>query len=311
MIEKDAKKFIEKKAFGEIIIYNAYSSDSQILVKGTRFETLDGKIFKLDSKIIVPGAKIEEGKIIPSSIKAMVTAEKAGESYNVGLVDKFFIPGFKGSVKYNGFYGKSETGIAGGFVGEAAYITDEDIKSAKLKITESLKESLSVIILSQIPKDFKIIDGAKQFSIIKEDIKKETDDNGNFSVFLEGEISMIAFKEDDLFKLIDIMANNFFKISNEGNEKSKFETNDRKLDYGAARIDFKNGRLSFAFNYEGVYWRPIDIEKFKKLIFSNKENELKIKIFSMPGIEKATVSFWPFWVKSVPGSVNKINVVVE
>lgn len=305
------RKAVEKKAGGEIIIYNAYSSDPQTLVKGTRFLTLDGKIFNLDSKIIVPGAKIEEGKVIPSTIKAKVSAEKAGDGYNIGLVDKFFIPGFKGSAKYSGFYAKSETGIAGGFVGEEAYPTDENIKSAKLKIAESLKESLSAIILSQIPKDFKIIEGAKQFNIIKDDIKKEIDTNGNFSAFLEGELSIIAFKEEDLFELIDNLANQAFGTPKGENEKLKFEAKGRKLDYGAARADFGSGRLSFAFDYEGVYWQPIDVENFKKSIFFNRENELKTIIFSIPGAEKATVSFWPFWVKSVSDNTDKINVAVE
>ena len=90
----------------------------------------------------MPGAKIEEGKVIPSLIKARVAAEKAGDEYNIGPIDKFFIPGFKGSAKYNGFYAKSESNMAGGFVGEEAYPTDEDIKSAKLKIAKSLGRNL-------------------------------------------------------------------------------------------------------------------------------------------------------------------------
>ncbi|MEK7634398.1 MAG: hypothetical protein AAB396_00730 [Patescibacteria group bacterium] len=305
------RKSVEKKSGGEIIIYNTYSSDAQTLIKGTRFAALDGKIFNLDSKIIVPGAKIEEGKVIPSLIKARVAAEKAGDEYNIGPIDKFFIPGFKGSAKYNGFYAKSESNMVGGFVGEEAYPTDEDIKSAKLKIAKSLEEILLTIILSQIPKDFKIIEEAKQFSIVKDDVGKKVDANGNFSAFLEGELSIIAFKEKDLFELIDNLANQFFGILKGEGEKLKFEAKERKLDYGAARADFTSGRLSFAFDYEGVYWQPIDVENFKKSIFSNRENELKTIIFSIPGIEKATVSFWPFWVKSVPDNVNKIKVAVE
>jgi len=305
------RKFVEKKAGGEIIIYNVYSSDAQTLIKGTRFSTLDGKIFNLDLKIIVPGAKIEEGKVIPSLIKAKVTAEKAGDEYNIGPIDKFFIPGFKGTAKYNGFYAKSETGMTGGFIGEVAYPTDEDIKSAKSKIAESLQESLSAIILSQIPKDFKIIEGAKQFNIIKDDVGKEIDANENFSIFLEGELSIIAFKEENLFELVDNLANQFFGAFKGENEKLKFEAKERKIDYGSARADFSSGRLSFAFDYEGTYWQPINVENFKKSIFSNRENELKTIIFSIPGVERATVSFWPFWVKSVPDNVNKINVAVE
>lgn len=311
LFSASGKKFVEKKAAGEIIIYNVYSSSPQTLVKGTRFQTLDGKVFNLDLKIVVPGAKIEEGKIIPSTIKANVIAEKAGSEYNIGPTEKFFIPGFKGTAKYGGFYGKSESAMAGGFVGQMAYPTDEDIKSAKSKIAESLQESLSAIILSQMPADFKIIDGAKQFSIVKDNVGKDVDANGNFSVFLEGELSIIAFREKDLFQLIDNLANQSFGIFGDENSKLKFEAKERKIDYGAARADFGSGRLSFAFNYEGNYWQPIDIDNFKKSIFFKKENDLRAIIFSISGVEKASVSFWPFWVSSVPARAEKINVVVE
>lgn len=300
----DGRKQVERKASGKVLIYNSFSSDSQALIKGTRLESPDGKIFKLDDKVVVPGAKISDGKIIASSIEANVTAENTGEKYNIGPVSRFAIPGFKGTPKYDTFYASSKEAMAGGFVGEVAYPTEENIKSAREKIETALKESLEVLISSQISRDFKVIDGGKKFAVIKENIDKEADQAGNFSVFLEGEYSIFAFKEADLLELIKNLARRSLGQDN-------FEAKEYKLDYGASIADFQNNKLSFNVDYSGIFWQPINIMDFKKSVLNKQESELKQFVFSLTGVEKATISFWPFWVKKVPNKIERVEAVVE
>ncbi|MBI5306537.1 hypothetical protein HZB04_03050 [Candidatus Wolfebacteria bacterium] len=297
------KKNVVKYASGEIIIYNSFSSDVQNLVKGTRFETPDGKIFRLENSLIVPGAKIIDGKIVPSNVKTRVAANEAGIDYNIAPVEKFTIPGFKDSEKYNGFYAKSENAMAGGFVGEVPYPTESDIKTAREKTEAALKENLNSLIISQISSFFKIIDSGRKFGIIREDIGKEADKEGKFSVFMEGEMTLAAFKEDDVLKLMAMLAKQVLGES--------FEVKNFDVSYGVGQIDSKDGIFSFILNYNGNFWQPVDIEKFKIDILGKKELELKTRVFSIPGVEKTTVSFWPFWVKNVPKNINRIKVAVE
>ena len=94
-VEGENKEVISK-ASGYIEIYNAYGAASQKLVAQTRFETKEGKIFRIQNSIIVPGAKMISGSLTPSSIRAKVVADSAGEEYNIGS-SYFTIPGFKGS----------------------------------------------------------------------------------------------------------------------------------------------------------------------------------------------------------------------
>jgi len=296
------KKNVEKKAEGEITIYNAYSSQSQSLVANTRFESPDGKIFRIQEKITVLGAKVENGKITASGVKAKVVADKIGEEYNIGPT-KFTIPGFKGTPKYDGFYAKSESQMTGGFVGELAYPTDDEIKIAKEKTEFALEESLTTLISSQIPADFKIIEGARQFNVIKEDVNQEVNQDGNFSVFAEGELTVVGFKEPDLLELMGGLAQKELGES--------FKAKEYSLEYGAVRPDIQSGKINFSINYGGKFWQPIDIEQFKNSILSKKETELKVFVFSLNGVERATVSLWPFWVKSVPDNIAKVKVEVE
>ena len=62
------EKELNEKARGSLTVYNEYSSSPQTLVATTRFESPEGKIFRIEKNIVVPGAKIEEGKIIASTI---------------------------------------------------------------------------------------------------------------------------------------------------------------------------------------------------------------------------------------------------
>jgi len=109
---------IEKKATGKIKIFNVFSSKSQTLVASTRFETADGKIYRISNSVTVPGSVSQGNKVIPGAVSVNVLADQAGEQYNIGLTD-FTIPGFKETSKYEKFYARSETEMTGGFVGEA------------------------------------------------------------------------------------------------------------------------------------------------------------------------------------------------
>lgn len=99
-----------KKATGKIMIYNEFSTAEQKLIINTRFESPDGRIYKLAQSITVPGKKIINQQEIPGQIEAVVIAEEEGSQYNIDPT-KFTIPAFKGGPKYEYFYGISTDSI--------------------------------------------------------------------------------------------------------------------------------------------------------------------------------------------------------
>ena len=295
------RKRVERKAAGKIIVYNAHSSASQTLVATTRFETPEGKIFRIIEPLTVPGAQVVDGKIRASSVEAKVLADKAGEDYNIGPVARFTIPGFKGTPKFNTFYGESREPIGGGFIGEAPYPTDDDIKNAKTKLIDTLEESIRTLTFTQLPKEFKLLEGADQFKILKQTVDAVTDAEGKFSVFAEGELILTVFREPDLFSLMEAR----FKAET----SPDFEVKDYTLNYGPVRISGRD--LSFAVNYEAVLAKKIDAEDLKQKIAGKPENELRALIFSVPGIERAQIRLWPFFVRSVPKNPERIHVAID
>jgi len=302
------KKYVERKASGSITIYNNFSTEQQVLVSGTRFKSTDGKIFKLLDRIAVPGARVENGQVVAASIEARVAAEKPGEAYNIGMVSKFTIPGFEGTPKFDKFYAESKSPIAGGFVGQTAYPTDADIKNAKGEAEKNLKSGIEAFIISQIPSDeFKLIDSSRQFNVLKETVNPDTDEDGNFYVFVDGEMSMTAFKKVHIINLLTQMAKQVLNTP----LRIILKEDEYSISYGNVQTDPKTKVMTLPVKFKGIFWEPLDGDSFRQKISGKSEAELKPLIYSYPNIEKADFSFWPFWVSKIPSKQNRVNITLN
>ena len=143
----------QSKAVGKITVYNEHTPpQSQALVKTTRFQAPDGKIFKTTQSIIVPEATIVGGKTIPGTIEVDVLAEGTGPEYNIGPAE-FSIPGLSGTPKSKSIYGKSSEPMQGGSKGEGPMVTLDDISNAKTQAENELLEAVKNELLEKLPKD--------------------------------------------------------------------------------------------------------------------------------------------------------------
>ena len=292
---------VERKATGIITVYNDYSEESQELVEHTRFWTPDGKEYKTDNDIVIPGASMVDGELVPSSIDVPVTASEAGEEYNIGPVPKFRIPGFQGSPKYDGFYGESKAPMTGGFVGERKVPTDEDIDAARKDILGSLEDSAKSQLFLNLPPGTKVLDGTYRFEVTDENVDEGASDSSNFSITEFGEASVMVFREDELVQM--------FEDRVEKDNGVNLQVDDYTVDYGEPRdVD---GVYSSAISVTSTWIRPFDPEIFKTQIVGKNETELKQAIFSIPGVQSGEVKFWPFWVNKVPKKASRIIVDVN
>lgn len=304
LFSASSKKQVAEKSKGRIYIYNAYSSEAQPLVKNTRFEK-DGKIFRLTEAVTVPGAKIVNGKITPSLTEAEVIADKAGAEYNIGPVAKLTIPGFKQfPEKYAGFYGELRNQLAGGFMGEIAYPTDQDMAKAREQVTNAFRQALSLELSKQIPKGYTVLPNAEKFFLTKEVIKSESREVGKFAAFFEGEMQILAFKEVDLSKLLETKTltglGEGWRLKSHTLTYSMAEASDPSLQ----RI-----KLNTVFTAKAE--QVIDPQSVRKMLVGKNEAELQAMILAIPGLKKADISFFPIWAGSAPMAPEKIHVTVD
>lgn len=301
------KKEVSLQSRGFIIIYNAYSATSQRLIAQTRFETKDGKIFRIQAPIIVPGAKVVSGKLTPSSIKAEVVADATGPEYNIGP-SFFTIPGFKGSPKYAGFYAKSVESMNSGKAGLASIISKEEIEKAKKDLKEQLIKEMENDTLSTLKdsSDLKLIENASNATVDKfESSVLAGGFADSFTVSMKVTWQALFFKEQDLRSLIS----NFVLSRQPELKEFKFEGN---INYPpVSKIDFKKGESFFTLNFNEEITLGADINNLKKELAGQDENKMRALISNKPFISSATISLWPFWVSRAPENLNRININID
>lgn len=288
---------ISRKASGQIIIYNAYSSQPQSLVKDTRFETLDGKIYRINRSIVVPGAKVEEGKIISSEIEATIIADKPGEEYNIGFTD-FSIPGFKGTAKYEKFYGRSKTEIKGGFVGDAPVVSKDDIDILESSLKDKIKNYLLKTAINPKPDEFLFYENAKKIIFGGNKNKPNPGD----------EAKEIEIKEDATFfgfllKKSDIdraLGGKYFDSAQEIEV-----VNASGLDFELK--NFTATDITFGLKGQAHFVWKIDETSLKNDLIKEKGNSDSIfKKYVV--IKKARIIFKPNWWRRIPENSARITI---
>lgn len=306
-VEASAKateiKELKDKASGIIIVYNAYSSEVQELSSRTRFETPDGKIFRIAGAVKIPGAKVVDGKIEPSSIEIEVAAEEPGQNYNIGLSD-FVIPGFEGTPKYDKFYGRSKTPMTGGFIGQATVVSEKDIEDLRKNLEENLRQKLSSRMQLELPEGFFMPEGVLTYEIkiksVEPAVGRQTEE---FKVVLSGELKAFFVRKEDVEK----------KLLEPYKDDPAFENigivNFDQLKLSAENPDFKN--LTFKLRALGqarVVWQ-VDTGRLARELALAATSGKRLGVFAgYTQIKSASISYRPSWWPIFPNDGEKILI---
>lgn len=304
-IDADKKETVSYKAKGTLVVSNAYSASPQTLVATTRFEAPNGIIFRLDERVTIPGAKISGKTTTPGLLEVNVTADSPGESSNLSPTKGWKIPGFKGTPRYEKFIVENTASMKGGFVGDTPVVSDEQKEKTLTETKNSLSNLLNGEMLVLMSDTFKLLDKAQTFQITKNEYQATKDDPNKFGMFIEGEMKRIVFKEealkDELFK----------KHGKKYIEQGYTTAQSFDLSYGTTTIDFVNKKMEVSVKGSIAYIHDINPTALREDFKNRNESELRQRIFSLPGIENATISLWPFWVRTVPESDGRIEITVR
>lgn len=280
---------------GVIEIYNAYSAAPQKLIAQTRFETKDGKIFRIQNPIIIPGAKISGSKLTPSSAKTNVVGDEISDDYLIGP-SYFTIPGFKGSPKYAGFYAKNAEPMVKKI---SVLLSKEELLKNKNELSNKLSQELTADTLNTLQNsDLQLIKGASE---VKIDDFKLIGNVLNMKITWQA----IFFKEKDFKTLID------YFISSRYPDLQNFAFDGDIAYPEASRVDFKKGELFFTFNVDKNNALPVDISGLKKELAGRDEAGMRTIITGKNYINSAAIYLWPFWVKKAPNNISKINITID
>ncbi len=287
-------------ASGTLVITNTNNVE-QVLIEKTRFESPDGKIYRIADGVRVPGGTSEE----PGRLEVTVTAEEAGAEYNVEAGTAFTVPGLKSDPKlYAAIRATNPAEIANGFVGKRLKVADDDLQKVKSDVSEALKEKLLVRASEETPSGFQFFPDSASF-VEEVEVKSNGDTEALINVKVTLQIPL--FKSEALAKFL---ATNSIP-GYEGLPVRLDSIDDVTFSYTNPDIASNLGNINeFEFNLSGkalLVWE-FDEVAFATDLLGVPSSALGQVIKAYPGIKSAKAELRPFWKSSFPPSLSKINI---
>lgn len=286
-------KKVEERARGTIVVYNAYSVKPHRFVARTRFESPDGKIYRIESPLLIPGAREEGGTLVPGSIEAGVAAENSGEEYNKEFTD-LTVPGLKGSALFEKFYARSKGALAGGHQGEERVVDSAALASETFAVQE---RSFADKLRAQMPDGFLLPDAS-------------------WSVAYEGEPpQLLAQIIGRIIKRADLgakLASLFFEPDQAGRvilvDDSRLSLkNLSSFGNGADKED----SLRVMAQGEAIYAEYLAKDEIPSALAKlRSSDEIDAFLKNLGSVESATLIFSPAFLKRIPSNPNRITIDV-
>jgi hypothetical protein len=291
------------KAGGTITIYNEYSEEEQRLVKNTRFATPDGKIFRIQEAVVVPGlTRDAKGNVVPGTRITQVVADEPGKEYNVGST-RFNIPGFEGLPQYSAFYAQSTSSMAGGFNGVKKIISDADRNKAERELRETIKADLLSQANTQYTDESLVLTDE---SLTTYETLDEVVDGEKVTLGMKGTTKGIQIKTSDLAYALAKQDLNSF-VDTDVVEIKNLDTLRMRVFASAADTTLSTVRI--AVEGDAIFEWQLDETSFKKALAGKKKDTLASIIQTFSSITKAEGNVRPIWNQTFPTNPEKIKII--
>lgn len=293
-----------QKARGSVVISNEFSTDPQTLVATTRFESAEGKIFRLIEGVTVPGMSAGQ----PGTVTAAVIADQTGSDYNISPTS-FTIPGFKGSPKFAKFSAKSTKAMSGGgdaTGGDITVISKADLDKAEKDAKEKAKEDYMSAVDSQLMSDEKVLEEVMEITPENQAALPVAGTAGSsFEYQNTYKVRAFIFSEKAVKEKIAAQMNQ--KVSD-----IEFQPKDITLTYGESIPNYTDGTLRLKTHAAVTLESVIDRDTLVDELLGKDEQEINTLLDSHPEIKKIQIEIKPQWFSTViPKSKDRVIVTIE
>ncbi len=306
---------VEERASGKITVYNAYSKTPQRLIKNTRFEAEDGKVYRIRESIEVPGRKDDE---TPGSVDVTVYAEEPGEEYN-HAPGAFSVPGFVDYPQEGKIYARADTEITGGFLGAKRTVLEKD----RIASYEALETQLRDELRAALTEEGSLPEGAWvdpdtvffEFSPLPDEVAE----GENVRLSLSGKVHTIAFDTKAFDRVIagrtivgfvdapiEITNRNDLSVVVQVQEEG---TTTARLAWEVGTYTvIVSGKASFLWQIDDVAFKNSLLGAEKSAVADGLSEDMRA---AYPGIDRVHVVSRPFWKKVLPSKPDDITLTVQ
>ena len=308
-VEASGQEQVKVQASGEIEITKT-TAGAERLIKNTRFETLDGLVFRIEESVVVPGAVTVDGKSVPGTIRAKVFADQAGDKYNLKAGTDLKVPGFKeGDYMdlYNAISAKNPAAFTNGFDGPKFIINEDALATARQSLQAELRDTLLARIESERPAGYTTFKDSvaivynqlpavqygdklvtiKEQAILQMPLFKADD----FASFIAKE-TIVGYEEDPVrIDNIDLLT---FAYTNATTSQSTL-ANEPSLNFKIVGVP-------------KIVW-TVDEGKLALDLVGKEKTAIPQIMSSYRGIEKSEVKIRPIWKRAMPSDHTEIDII--
>lgn len=292
---------VEERAQGTITIYNAHSTTPQRLVKNTRFESPDGRIFRIDESAVVPGYTEEGGERVPGAVEAHVFADEPGEAYNIAPA-RLTVPGLEGSDQFATIYAESHAPMTGGFVGERLTVSDNELRTATDAIRGELRQRLLERLAAEQPAGFVLYNESVRMRY--ESLPSTEAGEGRATIREKAVLEAPIFAAAEF---AGYLAEN--TIAGYEGEQVRVE-NPQTLTFAYVSASSTPAAEKVDFSLSGttrIVW-DYDQEELRSDVAGASKTALPAILSKYPAVERAEAVVKPFWKGSFPEDPKKIRI---
>jgi hypothetical protein len=299
-IPASGEQEIERKASGTIVVYNNASTESQRLIENTRFESPDGKVYRIRDGITIPG----RSGSTPGSLEVTVYADEPGEDFNISLVD-FTVPGLKGTSRYETIYARSKTPMTGGFVGVEKVVSEADLAKAENELKTLLSQELYAEAQAEVPKDFILFPPLS--SIVFEEITQVGSNTTNTAnINLKANLYGVMFKKSGFAR--ELSKNKATVSPEERVELKSYDSLEVAFVDTAPAALLSASEVSFEVSgLTELLWLT-DEAALKSDLAGRSKGDISVILSSYPTIANASATVRPFWKSAFPNEAGKISI---
>lgn len=287
-----------KKASGTVDLQNcAFGSGKTNIPSGTGISS-GGLTYLTQKSVTLPADVLVGGKCQTKTVSVGVVAQESGEQYNVSS-KSYSVSGHKDVVAVG-------SAMSGGTTNVVKVVSNADINGAK-KVLEAKQEDATGELADALEEDGYVpikesIDSNSEYA----ETPKAGTEASEATVVATVKHTMLGVKEDDFKELV--------KKSVEDDIDTATQT---VLGFGLDQASFEIGdkpsesQTVISMKSTLVIGPDLKVDEIKSAIAGKSKDDAESVLKDRPGFSDSTVETKPFWVKNVPGNVDKIEVVVE
>ncbi len=309
-VAASGEEHVESLTKGSIEIIKT-TPGTERLVKNTRFRTAEGRIFRIQDSIVVPGAlKDTSGTLIPGTIRAEVVADAMGQEYNLAANTRFDVPGFKENnlnELYNSIYATNREAFTGGFNGPKFIINDTELSKAKQELQLQLRDELLTRIKTEKPAGFTTFENS--VAITYQELPTISYGENLVTIRQQATLQMPLFKQEEFAAYLAKET-----ISTYNREPVRI-VDASVLEFSYPDLTTSSSNLadltSITFKVVG---KPTIVAEFdpvqlQKDLAGKSKTSISTVLTAHPGIKSARVASKPFWRRAFPSEADDIEII--